>query len=337
MTKHASGSGVATDMVHAELIDRMRERRRKMYNGVPRSWYDIRNADGDVAEIRIYDEIGFFGITADQFVGELEAITAPEIRVAINSPGGDVFDAVAIYHALLAHPAKVTTRVDSLAASAASVILQAGDNRVMFPASQVMIHDAWGMVIGNAAEMREMADLLDMESDLIAGIYAARAGSNTAEDFRALMRAGTWMTAEQAVDQGLADEVVEARAQDSVAKRTLSDEIADAMGVVSAVVESAERVAALRAEKGKHLSASNQESLDGLKRNLGRLAAVLTTKDDPATPAPEPEVEAEAEAEPATEAEAKAEPKSSARRRELADRDILIAEAALRLQAVTSA
>ncbi len=257
-----------------DLLARQRERRRSLARAS--RWYDLRNQDGDVAELRIYDEISWWGISAEEFVRDLEQITAPEIRVAINSPGGDVFDAIAVYNALRAHPARVTTRVDSLAASAASIVVQAGDHRVMLTASQMMIHDAWGVVIGNAAEMREMADLLDMESDIIAGIYAARTGGD-AEHFRALMRATTWLTAEQAVEAGLADEVVDPKPQDSLARRTLNDELAEAMGVVSGVIESAERVAALRADEGKRLSQVNRESLDELERRMEQVRALLDT------------------------------------------------------------
>ncbi len=261
------------------LVEKFRERRRAYNRGGGR-WYDIRNASGDVAEVRIYDEIGFFGITADDFVKELAAITAPQIHVAINSPGGDVFDGIAIYNALRNHPATVTTRVDSLAASAASLIVQAGEHRTMFDSSQMMIHEAWGVAIGNASEMREFADILEMQDEIIADIYASASGKE-ASIFRDLMAKETWLRAEEAVAQGLADEVVEPGASDSIAKRTLRDEIEDTMGVVSSTIDSVERVAALRAEKGKPLSDRNLEGLDGLKGALERMAALLTPESEP--------------------------------------------------------
>lgn len=188
------------------VLNKREERRKKLV--ADKSWYEIKNATSDVAEVRIYDEIGWFGITAEQFVAELDEITAPEMVVAINCPGGDVFDGIAIYNALRSHPAKVTTRVDSLAASIASVILQAGDTRVMLSASQLMIHDAWGLAIGNARDMREMADLLDRQSDVIASIYAANGPEDTAH-YRALMEEDKWFTDEEAVEEGLADEVID--------------------------------------------------------------------------------------------------------------------------------
>lgn len=185
-----------------------REERRKKLTAKSERWYDIKNKTGDVAEIRIYDEIGWFGVTAEEFVKDLDEITADEIVVAINCPGGDVFDGIAIYNALRTHPATVTTRVDSLAASIASIIAQAGDHRVMLTSGQMMIHDAWGLSIGNAKEMREMADLLDRQSDVIAGIYASR-GSGDVAYYRALMEQDRWFTDEEAVAEGLADEVLD--------------------------------------------------------------------------------------------------------------------------------
>lgn len=171
-----------------------------------RDWYRIVDLDGGV-ELQIYDAIGGWGVTAEEFVADLAEVTAPELTVRINSPGGEVFDATVIYNALMDHPAQVTCVVDGIAASAASVIAQAGDRVVMNRASQMMIHDASGLCIGNADDMLEMADLLDKLSGEIAGIYAARAGGDVA-GWRARMRAETWMTGPEAVDLGLADEVV---------------------------------------------------------------------------------------------------------------------------------
>lgn len=255
--------------------------RKKMLAKIARGgrWYSISNEAGPVAEVRIYDEIGWFGITAEDFVNDLAAITAPEIVCAINCPGGDVFDGIAIYNALRAHPAQVTTRVDSLAASVASVIVQGGDRRVMLSSAQMMIHEAWGITIGTAAEMREFADLLDRQTDIIAGIYASRANGDV-DHFRELMAGERWFTDAEAVAEGLADEVVDPGSKDApaarLASRTLNDELADAMDVVARTIESAERVDALRAEKGKELSHVNRDGLDGLRERMERLNALLS-------------------------------------------------------------
>src|SRR5690606_8034659 len=103
------------------------------------------------------------------------------------------------------HQAHVTVIVDSLAASIASVIAMAGDRVVMAKNATMMIHDGHGLSIGNAADMREMADLLDKVSDNIASVYAERAGGDVAE-WRERMRAETWYSADEAVSAGLADE-----------------------------------------------------------------------------------------------------------------------------------
>ena len=165
------------------------------------------NQDDGVTRIDLMDEIGYWGTTAQDFVDELLAIDSATIELHVNSPGGDVFDGVAIMNALADHPATVNVVVDGLAASAASYIALAGDTVKMNRASQMMIHDAAGMCWGNAADMETMKALLDRISDTIAGIYADRAGGE-AEDWRDLMRAETWYSAVEAVDAGLADEAV---------------------------------------------------------------------------------------------------------------------------------
>ncbi|MEV0584099.1 head maturation protease, ClpP-related [Nonomuraea sp. NPDC050310] len=188
-------------------MSRLRSARPQARSGVS-DWYRIRNLADDTAEVVIYDEISWWGVSAQQFLKELRDISASQITLRLNSPGGDVFDGIAIYNLLRSHPAQVTTYVDSLAASIASVIALAGDKVVMQPHSQFMIHDAWGMCIGNAADMTEMATQLGRHSDNIAAIYADKAGGTVAE-WRERMTAETWFTADEAVAAGLADEVRE--------------------------------------------------------------------------------------------------------------------------------
>ncbi len=168
-------------------------------------WYSIK-AQAGTAEIAIYEEIGYFGVTAGDLLDELKALDVTRIDVRINSPGGDVWDGLAIYNSLRDHPATVTTYVDGLAASAASIIVQAGDRRVAAKASEVMIHEAWGLVVGNAADMRDAAQRLDQASGMIAGVYADRAGG-TVDGWREAMRAESWYTGTEAADAGLVDEV----------------------------------------------------------------------------------------------------------------------------------
>lgn len=179
---------------------------RKSAESTQRDWYRIANAASDRAEVWIYDFIDEFGVNANDFVRDLRAIKSPSIDLHINSGGGLVFDGIAIYSALKNHAATVDVFVDGVAASAASFVAMAGDTVTVEKPAKVMIHDAGGLVIGNASDMREMANLLDELSDTIAGIYADRAGGKVA-DWRDAMRAETWYSAHQAVEAGLADRV----------------------------------------------------------------------------------------------------------------------------------
>lgn len=175
-----------------------------------RGWFRMSAGDGGATRVDIYDEIGSSGwfdtgVSAIDFVQQLAGING-DLEVHINSPGGDVFEGLAIYNALAQRPGNVTTVVDGLAASAASFIAQAGKTRVISPGAMMMIHDAAGLCMGNASDMRELAELLDKVSDNIAGIYAE---ASPATDWRAAMKAETWYTADEAVTAGLAQRVAE--------------------------------------------------------------------------------------------------------------------------------
>lgn len=174
----------------------------------------VRNAAAE-STLDIYAEIGFFGITASDVRAALSKVTGKSIALHNNSPGGDVFEGIAIYNSLVEHPAKVNVTIDSLAASAASFVAQAGDTIRMAKGSMMMIHEAYALVVGPASLMRKQADALDLFSESIAGIYAARAGGSTAE-WRTRMTAETWYSDQQAVDAGLADSV----AGEAAAKNT---------------------------------------------------------------------------------------------------------------------
>lgn len=167
-------------------------------------WYSITNKSEAETEVFIYDEIGLWGVTAGDFVNELRDIKSDTITLRINSPGGDVFDGIAIYNACKRHRAIINVFIDGIAASAASFIAMAGDTVTMMPHTQMMIHEAHGLVIGPADDMRKMADILDKSSDNIASIYAERAGGTVAE-WRERMQDETWLSAEEAVELGLAD------------------------------------------------------------------------------------------------------------------------------------
>ena len=173
-------------------------------------WYEIK-MKADKAEVWIYDQIGedFWsggGVTAKSFQKELSAIKASQIDLHINSPGGSVFDGVAIYNLLKNHAANVTTFIDGIAASIASVIALAGDKVVMAANALYMIHNPTGVVVGSAKSMRETADILDKVRDTMANVYVKKTKTDPIE-MQAMMEAETWMTADEALAAGFIDEV----------------------------------------------------------------------------------------------------------------------------------
>ena len=173
-----------------------------------KSWYTIR-ARASGAEVLIYDEIGAYGVSAKGFLAELGALPddAP-IDLRLNSPGGSVFDAVAIYNALTRHAGTITVWIDGIAASAASYIAMAGDEIVMPENAFLMIHDPSGIVMGTAADMRDMAGTLDKIAASMTRGYAAKSGKPEAQ-IAALMASETWFDASDALDLGLATRMAE--------------------------------------------------------------------------------------------------------------------------------
>jgi ATP-dependent Clp endopeptidase proteolytic subunit ClpP len=175
-----------------------------------RKWYTIESKTGSLAEVWIYEEIGsdFWGegLTAKAFVEELNALEVDHIALHINSPGGSVFDGQAIFNAIERHPASVTSHIDGLAASIASVIALAGDTVEMARNALFMIHDPYGMAMGTSGDMRQMASVLDKVGETILGVYARKTGADP-EEIAADMAAETWFTAAEAKAAGYVDTV----------------------------------------------------------------------------------------------------------------------------------
>jgi ATP-dependent protease ClpP protease subunit len=176
--------------------------------------YDAIASDDDEA-------MWFGGISPKQFIAALSQTTGP-VLMRINSPGGSVFGAQAMVAAMRAHSAPITAQIDSLAASAASVIAAECAECVMAPGAMLMIHKAWGMTIGNSDDHTQVAGLLDKIDGQIAATYARRAGDDDKEKYMAMMAAETWFDAEEAVAAGLADRLVEGNMQRPAAKWDLS-------------------------------------------------------------------------------------------------------------------
>ena len=181
-----------------------------------RPWCRIQNNAGET-DIFIYDEISFWGISAQAFADRITAIDSETINLRINSPGGDVFDGFAIYNLLRQHEARVVTYVDGIAASIASIIALAGDEVRVAKNSFFMIHNPWTLAFGNASELREVADRLDKIRGSIADTYVDHSELDL-ETAVSAMDDETWYSAEEAVGIGLADSVIGESEEDTEAK-----------------------------------------------------------------------------------------------------------------------
>jgi len=171
----------------------------------------VLNQADDTAEVWICDEISWWGILAQDVIAALNELDASRILVHLNSPGGDVYEGINIRRALLDHPADVYVSIDGMAASIASIIAMGGDTIGIDPLGMMMIHDASGFCYGNATDMQAMADLLDQVSESLAGAYAAHVPDTKAKEWRDRMRAESYYFGQQAVDVGLADELLAAK------------------------------------------------------------------------------------------------------------------------------
>lgn len=177
-----------------------------------KSWYTLQ-ASGEAEqrdiEIFVYGEIGAWGVTANQFVQDLRAMDdgVSPVIVAFNSIGGDLFDGLAIHNALSRLGERCTGRIDALAASAASVAV-CGAHRVVIAANaMLMVHNPYTFTGGDAEDFRRVADVLDQTLEAIIAAYKAKAPDIDEAELRRMVNAETWLTANEAVALGLADEV----------------------------------------------------------------------------------------------------------------------------------
>lgn len=174
-----------------------------------KNWFQMKATSETSADIYIYDEIGGWGISARRFTEDLIALgNINHINLHIHSPGGDVFDGIAIYNQLKNHNAGITVYVDGLAASMASVIAMVGDEVIMPTNSMMMIHKPWGVSWGDADEMRSYADLLDKVENVLIPAYMEKTGKSK-EELEAMLGEETWLTGEECVEHGFADKVIE--------------------------------------------------------------------------------------------------------------------------------
>jgi ATP-dependent Clp protease, protease subunit len=173
-----------------------------------RTWFDIKAQADETVEVSIFDEIGYWGVTAKDFIDGIKPHKGKPLALSINSLGGDVFAGIAMFNALRNHGGEITVRVLGVAASAASLVAMAGDKIKMPRNSFMMVHNPWMFAAGNADELRDAADVLDKIGNALAGTYASRTGK-TVEEVRKMLSEDTWLTAEEAVEAGFADEVEE--------------------------------------------------------------------------------------------------------------------------------
>jgi ATP-dependent Clp protease protease subunit len=188
------------------------ELRQKFYNLATSKtpWYKIVNQAHGPTQIHIFNTIGGFGVSAEDFIGELNAISGP-VELRINSEGGEVFQAKPIYNALSRLP-DVSVIIDGIAASAASFIAMAASPGKLYMSTiaTMMIHDGHAVAMGSASDLRSLADVLEKESNTIAGIYARRSGKDP-DHFRELMKTETWYNSQEALDEGICDGIIDAR------------------------------------------------------------------------------------------------------------------------------
>lgn len=222
-----------------------------------RAWYRFSNlaADATEADLYVYDVIGDWGVesvTASRFVKDLMALPASvrQINLHINSPGGSVFDAVAIANSLRSHRADVVVKIEGLAASAATIVAMAGDAIQIAENAVFMIHDPWAVTIGGAKDMRAQADALERVRDSIIATYKWHS-QLPVDVIAALMEETTWMSAQEAVDRGFATDIGPA----AQAAAHVDAAILDKLGPVPE--RFAELVAAEAVESGVKVRARN--------------------------------------------------------------------------------
>ena len=170
-------------------------------------WYNIQGKATDaVAEVYIFDEIGAYGITAQDFIAEMKEYKGTPVNLRINCIGGDVFDGMAMYNIIKKREAKTTAYIEGIAASMGSVIALAADEVVMAENSLFMIHNAWGGAMGEAEDMRKTASVLEKISGEIASIYKRKTRLSL-DRITDMMDEETWLNAQEAYELGFIDSI----------------------------------------------------------------------------------------------------------------------------------
>ena len=174
------------------------------------NWYDIQSkASKDIVDVYIFDEIGTFGINAQNFIDEIKGFKNSPLNLHINCVGGDVFEGMAIYNVIKKRTAETTVYIEGIAASMGSVIALAADKVVMAENSLFMIHNAWGGAMGEAKELKKTANLLEKISNEIADIYIKKT-KLPYDRVKEMMDEETWLNADEAFELGFIDSISDA-------------------------------------------------------------------------------------------------------------------------------
>jgi ATP-dependent protease ClpP protease subunit/regulator of replication initiation timing len=169
-------------------------------------WYNIQNKASDVTDVYIFDEIGTYGVTAQEFINDIKGLKDTPINLRINSLGGDVFDGMAMYNVIKRREAKTTVYIEGIAASIATIIALGADEVVMAENSLFMIHNAWGGTMGEAKDMRKTAETLDKISSELTDIYRKKTGLSN-DVLAEMMDEETWLNAQEAYDLRFVDTI----------------------------------------------------------------------------------------------------------------------------------
>lgn len=227
------------------------------------TWFDIRAKAEAEADVFLYDEIGGFGVNARDFISEIRASGAKKINLRINSPGGSVFDGLAIYNFLKEQD--VTVQIDGLAASIASIIAMAGKEVRIASNGFLMIHNPWGGAMGDSEEMRQTADLLDKIRDSLVGTYAKKTGKDE-ETIKRWMDDETWFSAEEAKKNGFVD--------------TITDEVAFSASVQSFKKAPAILNKPIGAKEPEKINDNNNNNMEKLLNALAGVGLVPSAQID---------------------------------------------------------
>jgi ATP-dependent Clp endopeptidase proteolytic subunit ClpP len=245
-------------------------------------WYKIEALSEDSTEVMIYDVIGWPFNDAGEIIRALAGIDTKTVTVRINSPGGDVFDSMAIFNALQSHKSKIVTRIESLAASAASFIALAGKEVQAYQNAMVMIHDPWVLAAGNQYDLREIADILEKISGNMVDIYSQNSKVGKKE-IRDMLKAETWFTAKEAREKGFIDTIIDGKAAKAQFDLSMFAHVPDGFTaedheLTERDAEKALRDAGFSRAKAKALLAGRSQDADGIdevaaqiKKNIGIL------------------------------------------------------------------